>query len=148
MPVRLVRPDRAAPPPALNPATYRTCTLVNNMPDSAFATTEAHFVGLLEAASGRTLIDVRRTTMDGIARSGEAAGRIAAHYFPMGALFRDPPDLLIVTGSNPVQAHIEDEPYWDDMVDLINFAPGRIPKVMLSCLSAHAALGGRRRPQT
>jgi len=110
------------------------------MPDAAFVSTESHFVGLLEAASGPDVIEVRRHTMDGVVRGADAAARIRAHYTPLADLFADPPDVLIVTGSNPIQAHIEDEPYWIDMVDLITFAAGRIPLVLLSCLSAHAAL--------
>jgi len=133
MPVRLVRPGEAAP-------ARWTCALVNNMPDSAFVATEEQYLGLLDAASGEQTIAVRRCTMDGVPRGEPAAARIAAQYEPLGRLRQQPPDVLIVTGSNPLAARIEDEPYWHELVELLTWGRGQIPTMLLSCLSAHAAL--------
>jgi homoserine O-succinyltransferase len=117
-----------------------SCVLVNNMPDTAFEDTEEQYLGLLDAASGGGSITVRRSTMEGVPRGERAAARIATEYLPLAQLRRDPPDVLIVTGSNPLEARIEDEPYWGELADLLAWATVRVPTMLLSCLAAHAAL--------
>jgi homoserine O-succinyltransferase len=117
-----------------------TCGFVNNMPDGAFDATERQFLHLLDAGSGSEVIDVRRYTMAGVPRGEVVAARIAEQYAPVAAIRQEPPDLLIVTGSNPIEARIEDEPYWADMVDLLTWGSQHVPSMLLSCLSAHAAL--------
>jgi len=66
--------------------------------------------------------------------------RIATEYFPFPAIYHDSPDALIVTGSNPIELDIHDEPYWGDLVELLTWSRSRVRSTLLSCLSAHAAL--------
>lgn len=117
-----------------------TCAFVNNMPDGAFEATERQFLELLEAGSGADVITVRRYALAGVPRGERASTRIAEQYSPIEDIRIDPPDVLIVTGSNPLEAKIEDEPYWADLVDLLSWASGHVQSMLLSCLSAHAAL--------
>jgi homoserine O-succinyltransferase len=117
-----------------------TCGFVNNMPDGAFDATERQFLHLLDAGSDSEVIDVRRYTMAGVPRGKVVEAKIAEDYAPASAIREEPPDLLIVTGSNPVEEHIEDEPYWADMVDLLTWGSEHVGSMLLSCLSAHAAL--------
>ncbi len=124
---------------ANQPANWR-CALVNNMPDGAFEATERQFVGLLDAGSGCATVEVSRHTMAGVPRGDRAKDRIAEEYAPTGEIIENPPDLLIVTGSNPLEARIEDEPYWADLVALLSWGRDNVPSMLLSCLSAHAAL--------
>jgi homoserine O-succinyltransferase len=114
--------------------------LVNNMPDGAFDATERQFLGLLEEGSGTDVIEVRRHTMLGVPRGEQTAARIAEEYAPFTDAYLDPPDLLIVTGSNPIESRIEDELYWNDLIELLTWARGNVGSTLLSCLSAHAAL--------
>ncbi len=116
------------------------CAFVNNMPDAAFDATERQFLDLLDAGSGDEVVEVRRFTMPDVPRGERTAARIAEEYLPFEAVREGPPDLLIVTGSNPLAARIEDEPYWEDMADLLSWGRGHVPSLLLSCLSAHAAL--------
>ncbi len=76
----------------------------------------------------------------GVPRGERVAARIAAEYAPVETLLGDAPDLLIVTGSNPVEERIEDEPYWTDLSDLLTWGTEHVQSMLLSCLSAHAAL--------
>jgi len=117
-----------------------TCALVNIMPDGAFVQTEAQFLDLLDIGSGNEGMDVRLYTMAGVPRGEATALRIAERYTPWAELFDHPPDLLIVTGANPVEPAIRDEPFWPDMVHLLRWASRTVPSMLLSCLSAHAAL--------
>jgi homoserine O-succinyltransferase/O-acetyltransferase len=117
-----------------------SCAFVNNMPDGSFDATERQFLGLLDAGSGADVIEVRRYAMDGIPRQDQTAKRIAEEYLSWTNIRESPPDVLVVTGSNPIELQIEDEPYWDDLAQLLSWARTNVRSMLLSCLSAHAAL--------
>lgn len=117
-----------------------TCALVNNMPDGAFDATERQYLSLLEEASGPNELEVRRYTMSGVPRGEHTSVRIGEEYLPLANLYLDAPDFLIVTGSNPIEAHLQDELYWDDLFELLTWSRSRVRSTLLSCLSAHAAL--------
>ncbi len=120
--------------------TLITCAFVNNMPDGAFDATERQYLGLLKEGSGINIIDVRRYTMAGVPRGEHTATRISEEYLPLSDIYLDPPDVLIVTGSNPIEEHIQDEEYWDDLVELLSWSQQHVESMLLSCLAAHAAL--------
>jgi homoserine O-succinyltransferase len=134
-----VDPKHAAPDDQSERASWR-CAFVNNMPDGAFDATERQFLGLLDAGSGAQVVDVRRYALAGVPRGERVAQRIGQEYRSVAELWIDPPDLLVVTGANPVELEIEDEPYWDDLADLLRWASENVRAQVLSCLSAHAAL--------
>jgi homoserine O-succinyltransferase len=117
-----------------------TCALVNNMPDGAFAQTEGQFLDLLDIGSGSDGLEVRLYAMAGVPRGEATARRIAERYTPLGELFDHPPQVLIVTGANPIERVLENEPLWPEMVHLLTWASRTVPSMVLSCLSAHAAL--------
>ncbi len=131
--------DPAAPAGADGPVRWR-CALVNNMPDAAFSATERQFVGLLDAGSGGETVVVTRHTLAGVPRGERIRDRIAAEYRPLDDIISDPPDLMVVTGSNPIESRIQDEPYWSDLCGLLRWGSENVPAMVLSCLSAHAAL--------
>jgi len=117
-----------------------TCALVNNMPDGAFVQTERQFLDLLDVGSGDQGLDVRLYAMPGVPRGEATALRIAERYHPMTELYDDPPEVVLVTGANPVEPILQDEPIWEDLSRLLSWAGGAVPSMLLSCLSAHAAL--------
>lgn len=139
MPIRLATPSPAAERLNESPARW-TCALVNNMPDGAFEATERQYLGLLDAGSGSDAVEVRRYAMAEIPRGDRVAERIAAEYLDAERVRDDPPDLLIVTGSNPLEPNIEDEPYWPRLASLVEWARDGVTSTLLSCLAAHAAL--------
>jgi len=139
--VRLATASAQSHSPGENASVSRlTCAFVNNMPDGAFDATERQYLSLLEEASGPNELEVRRYTMIGVPRGEQTSDRIAKEYIALSNIYLDAPDLLIVTGSNPIETHIEDEPYWDDLFELLTWSRHRVRSTLLSCLSAHAAL--------
>jgi homoserine O-succinyltransferase/O-acetyltransferase len=140
--LRLVR--AAAGPGSVEPTDPEparwTCAFVNNMPDGAFVETERQFLDLLDVAADYDTVEVRRYTMAGVPRGERTVGHIAAAYAPAARIRDDPADLLIVTGSEPIATAIEDEPYWDQLVELLEWGSEHTGSMLLSCLSAHAAL--------
>lgn len=116
--------------------------LVNNMPDPAFLPTERQYLGLLEAgaaASGVT-IEVRRYAFSALARGPKVVEHTAGRYFPLSELWTSRPDLVVVTGSEPMGETLESEPFWPEMRQLLDWADRYPTSVLLSCLAAHLAL--------
>jgi homoserine O-succinyltransferase len=132
--------DAGTAPDATQGSARWKCALVNNMPDTAFCATERQFAGLLDAGSGCETVTLSLHTVAGVPRGERIRARIAAEYRPLEDLRSDPPDLLVVTGANPLESRIEDEPYWSDLCDLLRWGSENVPAMVLSCLSAHAAL--------
>jgi len=126
--------------------------LVNNMPDSALSETELQFTTLLRAASERQHIRLRYSSLPGMPRGTAAQSRMAKCYWRLDDIYRDPPDALIVTGTEPRAPKLSDEPYWGQMVELLEFAQAQTASSIWSCLAAHAAVhyldGIERRPLT
>src|ERR1700742_4264285 len=106
--------------------------LVNKMPDAAFGANERQFVRLLDAGSGFRKITMARHTMAGVPRGERVRDRIAAGYRPLDDILSDPPDLLVVTGSNPIESRIEDETYWSNLHGLLKLSIENVQPMGLS----------------
>jgi homoserine O-succinyltransferase len=115
-----------------------TVALVNNMPDAAFVDTEDQFRRAL-AANGIP-IEIELYTMAGLVRSESVANEIRSRYRALDELWSNPPEALIVTGTEPVQAQLQFEPYWPYLARLLEWAAESVPTTMLSCLAAHASV--------
>jgi homoserine O-succinyltransferase/O-acetyltransferase len=113
--------------------------LINNMPDSAVEGTESQFVNLLSAASSGLDVRLCFSTLPNVPRAAAAAARIAAQYWPLAQLYREPPDALIVTGTEPRAPVLADEPYWAQLIELLEFSQSHVHSSVWSCLAAHAA---------
>lgn len=113
--------------------------LVNNMPDGAFEETERQWRDLVSAWSGAE-VDVRCFTLPGVERSPEVKASIANGYEDLGELWRLAPDALIITGAEPKRAELTDELYWPALEKLLWWGRSVVPSVLVSCLTAHAAV--------
>jgi len=78
--------------------------------------------------------------MAGVPRGERTVGHIGAAYAPATRIGDNQADLLIVTGSEPIATEIEDEPYWGQLVELLEWGSEHTGSMLLSCLAAHAAL--------
>jgi homoserine O-succinyltransferase len=124
--------------------------LVNNMPDSALEATESQFAGLLSAAAGSLSVRLRLSFLPEVPRGPVGQEHVNGdRYWPIDDLRREPPDALIVTGTEPVAPLLSDEPYWDRLRELVQWADANTTSSIWSCLAAHAAVelldGIRRR---
>jgi homoserine O-succinyltransferase len=114
--------------------------LVNNMPDSVLETTEVQFCALLEAASSTHHVIVRYSALAGVPRGAAARAEIATRYWSLAELIDSSPDALIVTGTEPRTPRLQDEPYWAELVELLDWAELHAASSLWSCLAAHAAV--------
>jgi homoserine O-succinyltransferase len=117
-----------------------TIALVNNMPDAAFLDTEHQFRRAV-TAGGQTDADALALyTMPGLHRSDEVTAEIRSRYLGIEQLEENPPECLIVTGTEPAQAQLPYEAYWPHLSRLLQWAADTVPTTLLSCLAAHASL--------
>jgi homoserine O-succinyltransferase len=114
--------------------------LINNMPDSALEDTERQFFQLLSAASGEVPVRVSLYSLPGIPRGERTQQHMAASYFGIRELWSRSFDALIVTGTEPHQSNLKQEPYWGTLVDILDWAQHNTTSTVLSCLAAHAGV--------
>jgi homoserine O-succinyltransferase/O-acetyltransferase len=124
--------------------------LVNNMPDTALEATEAQFTRVLSAAASSLHVRLRLSFLPEVPRGQAGLAHINGDaYWPIDELQQDPPDALIVTGTEPVAPLLSDEPYWKRFEELVRWADANTTSSIWSCLAAHAAVelldGIRRR---
>jgi homoserine O-succinyltransferase len=114
--------------------------LLNLMPDPALAATERQFLRLVSSAAEHTNIWVYPFTIAAEHRSRDARWHIDHHYARWDTLRADGVDALIVTGANPARNRLALEVFWDDMIDVLDWARDNVHSVLCSCLATHAVL--------
>jgi homoserine O-succinyltransferase len=117
-----------------------TIGLINNMPDPALKATERQFKKLLHAAAGSRRIRFHCFSLPSVMRSLEAKWYVESEYSEISELRRHKFDGLIVTGAEPLAPRLDQEPYWRDLTELIDWAKGNTRSTIWSCLAAHAAV--------
>jgi homoserine O-succinyltransferase/O-acetyltransferase len=123
--------------------------LVNNMPDAALNATERQFEGLLGMAAGDVPVALTFYTLPEVRRT-EFGRHEVSRYAHIDELWDTGHDGLIVTGTEPQAADLKDEPYWQSLTRVLEWAESHTYSTILSCLAAHAGVlhidGIARRP--
>src|SRR5260370_40605707 len=114
--------------------------LINNMPDAALEDTELQFFELLNTAAEDNPVLLKLFSLPKIPRSDRGLGYLNSFYFPIEDLFSSRFDGVIITGTEPRQPNLRDEPYWSALADVLDWAEENTASTVLSCLAAHAAV--------
>jgi homoserine O-succinyltransferase/O-acetyltransferase len=124
--------------------------LINNMGDEALKITERQFRSLVSEAAGNIAVSFRIFALKSTRRSPRALDYINSRYEPLSAATDGTLDGLIITGARPQADRLSDEAYWEELVELIEWAKLHTASTILSCLAAHAGVlhldGIERRP--
>jgi homoserine O-succinyltransferase/O-acetyltransferase len=127
-----------------------TIGLVNNMGDEALKVTERQFAQLISLSAGDVDVRLRLFALKRTPRSPRALEYVAACYESAGSATHGDLDALIITGAQPRAARLDEEPYWEELIELIDRAKEHTASTILSCLAAHAGVlhldGIERRP--
>lgn len=113
--------------------------LINNMPDAALDATERQFRALLGAAADGLPPRLTLYTLPEVPRT-EFGRRQVSRYSRFDDLWTSRHDGLIVTGTEPRAADLEDEPFWGSLTKVLEWAEGHTHSTILSCLAAHAGI--------
>jgi homoserine O-succinyltransferase len=114
--------------------------LINNMPDAALEDTESQFFDLLDIASGDVPVRVKLYSLPNVPRSDRGHQHLRSYYFGIDDLLNSRFDGVIMTGTEPRQPNLRDEPYWPALASVLDWAEDNTCSTVLSCLAAHAGV--------
>jgi len=114
--------------------------LVNNMPDSALEDTEIQFFELLDASSGDVPVLLSLHSLTGVLRGERGQHHLNNFYQGTNELLNSRFDGVIMTGTEPRQRDLRNEPYWSAFVNVLDWAETNTISTILSCLAAHAGV--------
>lgn len=114
--------------------------LINNMPDAALEDTEQQFFELLDAAASDILVRVKLYSLPNLPRGDRGHRHLRSFYFGLDDLLNSRFDGVIMTGTEPRQPELRDEPYWPALADVLDWAEQNTCSTILSCLAAHASV--------
>lgn len=123
--------------------------LLNMMPDAALAATERQFFRLVGESNQIAQFYMHPFTLAGLRRGAEAAAHIERFYETFDQVQAEGLDALIITGANVTQPDLSMEPFWEPLIEVIDWAYENVTSTLCSCLATHAVLqfryGQRRR---
>ena len=137
----LIPTEKVASPSAEAPAGHPrriVIGLVNNMPDAAIRATERQFGSLLQADGIEVALQYFQ--LPGVPRSETARSTFLQSYAPIERLWESKVDGLIVTGAEPRAPRLQEEPYWEALTKVVDWAEENTISTIWSCLAAHAAV--------
>jgi|SRR5580704_3683623 homoserine O-succinyltransferase len=124
--------------------------LINNMPDPALEDTEMQFMELLDAASCDIPVRLKLYSLPRVPRGERGQQHLSSFYSGIDDLWNNKFDAVIMTGTEPRQPDLRQEPYWSALADVLDWAERNTVSTILSCLAAHAGVlhsdGIRREP--
>ena len=138
--------ERKSLRPAASVESYATAAecvriaFINNMPDPALEDTEIQFFELLDAASGDLPVRLKLHSLPGVPRGERGLEHLDNFYLGSDEVLNSPIDGLIMTGTEPRQPNLRNEPYWSALANVLDWAESNTVSTILSCLAAHAGV--------
>lgn len=114
--------------------------LLNMMPDGALTATERQFFRLVGASNLVAQYHMHVFSLDTIPRSDKAKAYINHYYETFEDIKAAGLDALIISGANPAEPELTDEPFWQELTEVIDWANEHVTSVMCSCLATHAVV--------
>ncbi|WP_456373503.1 homoserine O-succinyltransferase MetA [Thiolapillus sp.] len=125
--------------------------LLNMMPDKALAATERQFFRLVGESNPIAQFYVHPFTLPELPRSSEAQAHVDAYYESFDEIREQGLDALIITGANVTGPELANQPFWEPLIRVIDWAWENVTSTLCSCLATHAVLqfryGQQRQPQ-
>jgi len=125
---------------------------LNMMPDAALVATERQFIRLVGNCNRIAQFYVYPFSLPGLPRSAETLEYIERYYCKFDDLRQQGLDALIITGANVANPSLEQEPFWEPLVEVVRWADENVASTLCSCLATHALLkhlhGVERQPLT
>jgi homoserine O-succinyltransferase len=113
---------------------------LNMMPDAALQATERQFIRLVGGCNRIAQFFVYPFSLPGLERSEDTLAYIERYYSKFEDLRRDGLDALIITGANVANPALDQEPFWDPLIEIARWATDNVASILCSCLATHALL--------
>lgn len=114
--------------------------LLNMMPDAALQVTERQFMRLIGNCNQIAQFYVHVFSVPGLPRSPETLAYIEKYYTTFANVRAEGLDALIITGANITQPNLEDEPFWEPLLEVFAWGTENVTSILCSCLATHALL--------
>ena len=111
---------------------------LNMMPDAALTATERQFIHLVGSSNPIAQFFVYPFSLPGLDRGERAKAHIRQHYFDFEELAEQGLDALIITGANVINPILNQEPFWQPLIDIVRWAENNVASTFCSCLATHA----------
>jgi homoserine O-succinyltransferase len=113
---------------------------LNMMPDAALEATERQFIRLVGSCNRIAQFLVYPFSLPGLSRGAEALDYIDRFYSRFEDLRVQGLDALIITGANVANPSLEQEPFWEPLMEVVDWARDAVASTLYSCLATHAVL--------
>jgi homoserine O-succinyltransferase len=124
--------------------------LLNMMPDAALAATERQFFRLVGESNQIAQFYMHPFTLDELERGPEGRAHVGRYYENFEQIKAGGLDALIITGANVQGTELAEQPFWEPLIEVIDWAYANVTSTLCSCLATHAVLQFRyaqqRRP--
>jgi homoserine O-succinyltransferase len=117
--------------------------LLNMMPDAALEPTERQFLRLIGESNPIAQFFIHPFTLEALPRDATAQAHIDAHYENFEQIKAQGLDGLIITGANVIGADLSQEVFWDQLIEVADWAHQAVTSTLCSCLATHAVLDFR-----
>lgn len=113
---------------------------LNMMPDAALQATERQFIRLVGSCNRIAQFFVYPFSLPELARSKPTREYIDEHYSRFDDLKTQGLDALIITGANVANPQLDQEPFWNPLIEVARWAESNVASTLCSCLATHALL--------
>ena len=113
---------------------------LNMMPDAALRATERQFIRLVGSCNRIAQFFVYPFSLPTLERSDATISYIERYYSDFESLRAAGLDALIITGANVANPALEEEAFWEPLIDVVDWARGNVASILCSCLATHAVL--------
>ncbi len=113
---------------------------LNMMPDAALVATERQFIRLVGGCNRIAQFFVYPFSLPGLPRDEATLEYIGRYYSNFDKLKESGLDALIITGANVANPALEQEPFWEPLIDVVSWARDNVASTLCSCLATHAML--------
>ena len=114
--------------------------LLNMMPDAALTATERQFFRLVGESNQIAQFYMHPFTIQELARGAEGRAHVERYYESFERIKTDGLDALIITGANVTQPDLALEPFWQPLIEVIDWAYENVTSTLCSCLATHAVM--------
>jgi homoserine O-succinyltransferase len=113
---------------------------LNMMPDAALQATERQFIRLVGGCNRIAQFYVYPFSLDGLPRSDDSLEYIERFYSTFDEIRESGIDALIITGANVANPDLSQEPFWEPLMEVVDWARENVASTLCSCLATHAVL--------
>lgn len=113
---------------------------LNMMPDAALEATERQFIRLVGNCNRIAQFYVYPFSLPGLDRSEQTRDYIDRYYSKFEDIKVQGLDALIITGANVANPSLDQEPFWEPLMEVVRWADQNVASTLCSCLATHALL--------